>query len=152
MDFTKAFDYVVRENLWLKLIKFGVRGRILNVIKSMYKSVKSIVKYNNCLSEDFTCYLGVRQGECLSPFLFSMYLNDVESEFAKNGFEGVDIGVLKLFLLLYAEDILIFSATEKGLQTGLGIVYAYCQSWKLKVNIQKTKVMVFRVHVRRIKS
>ena len=144
VDFTKAFDYVVRENLWLKLIKFGVRGRILNVIQSMYKSVKSIVKYNNCLSEDFTCYLGVRQGECLSPFLFSLYLNDLESEFAKNGFEGVDIGVLKLFLLLYADDIVIFSETEKGLQTGLDILYAYCQSWKLKVNIQKTKVMVFR--------
>ena len=144
MDFTKAFDYVVRENLWLKLIKFGVRGRILNVIQSMYKSVKSIVKYNNCLSEDFTCYLGVRQGECLSPFLFSLYLNDLESEFAKNGFEGVDIGVLKLFLLLYADDIVIFSESEKGLQTGLDILYAFCQSWKLKVNIQKTKVMVFR--------
>ena len=96
VDFWKAFDYVIRKNLWLKLIKFGVRGRILNVIQSMYKSVKSIVKYNNCLSEDFTCYLVVRQGEYLSPFLFSLYHNDLESEFANNGFEGIDIGVLKL--------------------------------------------------------
>ena len=30
VDFTKAFDYVVGENLWSKRIKFGVRGRILN--------------------------------------------------------------------------------------------------------------------------
>ena len=44
IDFTKAFDYVVRESLWLKLIKSGVRGKILNVIKSMYTSVKSMVK------------------------------------------------------------------------------------------------------------
>ena len=87
VDFTKAFDYVVRENLWLKLIKFWVGHRILNVIKSMYQSVKSIVNYNNCLSEDFTCYLGVRHGECLSPFLFSFYLNDLENEFAQNGLE-----------------------------------------------------------------
>ena len=94
------------------------------------------MKYNNCLSEDFTCYLGVRQGEYLSPFLFSLYL--------KNGFEGVDIGVLKLFLLLYADNIVICSETEKGLQPGLDILYTYCQPWKLKVNIQKTKVMVFR--------
>ena len=36
VDFTKAFDYVVRENLWLKLIKLGVRGKNLNVIISMY--------------------------------------------------------------------------------------------------------------------
>ena len=33
--FSKAFDYVVRENLWLKLIKIGLRGNILNIIKSM---------------------------------------------------------------------------------------------------------------------
>ena len=26
-DFTKAFDYVVRDILWYKLIKLGVRGK-----------------------------------------------------------------------------------------------------------------------------
>ena len=49
IDFTKAFNYVVRENLWLKLIKTGVRGKMLDVIMSMYKCVKSVVKYDNCL-------------------------------------------------------------------------------------------------------
>ena len=49
-----------------------------------------------------------------------------------------------MFLLLYADDIVIFSETDKGLQSGLDILYKYCQTWKLKVNINKTKVMVFR--------
>ena len=44
---TKAFDYVVRENLWYKLIKMGIREKILNIIRSMYFSVKSRVKYCN---------------------------------------------------------------------------------------------------------
>ena len=114
------------------------------MIKSMYQSVKPKVKYNNCLSEEFTCYLGVRQDECRCPFLFSFYLNDLENEFAQNGLEGVDIGILKLFLLLYADDIVTFSETEQGLQAGLDILHDYCQSWKLKVNIQKTKIIVFR--------
>ena len=35
IDFTKAFDYVVRDNHWMKLIKLGIRGNILNIIKSM---------------------------------------------------------------------------------------------------------------------
>ena len=30
------------------------------------------------------------------------------------------------------------------LQKGLEIVYDYCTSWKLKVNTNKTKIMVFR--------
>ena len=44
VDFTKAFDYVVRDILWYKLIKMGVRGKILNVVMSMYKHIKSQVK------------------------------------------------------------------------------------------------------------
>ena len=71
VDFTKAFDYVVRDILWYKLIKMGVRGKILNVVMSMYKHIKSQVKLDCNISMGFNCELGVRQGECLSPFLFA---------------------------------------------------------------------------------
>ena len=77
VDFSKAFDYVVRDNVWYKLLKIGVRGKMLDIIKSMYSIVKSKIKYKNNVSEAFICNIGVRQGECLSPFLFSMYLNDL---------------------------------------------------------------------------
>ena len=80
VDFTKAFDYVVRDVIWYKLLKIGVRGKMLDIIKSIYNNVKSQVKHNNTLSSSFTCNIGVRQGECLSPFLFSMCLNDLEDE------------------------------------------------------------------------
>ena len=74
VDFTKAFDYVVRDILWYKLIKLGVRGKILNVVMSMYKHIKSRVKLDGNISVGFNCNLGVRQGECLSPF-FIRYLS-----------------------------------------------------------------------------
>ena len=61
----------------------------------------------------------------------------------QKGAEGIDIGMLKLYLLLYADDIVIFSNTSEGLQKGLDILSDYCQKWKLTVNIDKTKVMVF---------
>ena len=50
--FTKAFDYVVRDMLWYKLIKLGVRGQILKVIKSMYENIMSRVKSHNELSDE----------------------------------------------------------------------------------------------------
>ena len=131
VDFKKAFDFVNRDIIWYKLIKLGVRGKMLYVIRSMYNSVKSKVKYNNELSSDFDSYSGVRQGECLSSFLFSMYLNDIEDEFYLNGVEGIDVGSIKLFLLLYADDMTIFSETEEGLQKGLDILESYCIRWKL---------------------
>ena len=55
----------------------------------------------------------------------------------------MDIGSIKLFLLLHAEDMTIFSETAKGLQERLNVLESYCNRWKLTVNINKTKVMVF---------
>ena len=81
---------------------------------------------------------------CLSPFLFSMYLNDLENEFVTKGVDGLDIGMLKLYLLQYADDIVIFSNTSDGLQRGLNVLSDYCNKWKLTVIVDKTKIMVFR--------
>ena len=144
IDFTKAFDYVVRDNLWFKLVKLGLRGRILNIVKSMYKNVKSKVKMYNMLGNEFFCSLGVRQGECLSPLLFSLFLNDIEDKFIQSGFEGLDEDMFKLYMLLYADDIVIFANNAEELQLGLNFLSAYCTRWKLKVNALKTKVLIFR--------
>ena len=48
---------------------------------------------------------------------------------------------LKMFALLYAEDTVLMSETSDGLQTLLNNFYEYSKLWKLKVNIDKTKIM-----------
>ena len=50
-----------------------------------------------------------------------MFVNDIEDSFYVHRAEGVDIAVFKLYLLLYADDITIFSETTEGLQKGLEI-------------------------------
>ena len=71
IDYTKAFDYVARKNIWYKLLNYGVRGKIIDVIRSMHENIESRVKYDKRLSNNLTCLLGVRQEECLSPFFFN---------------------------------------------------------------------------------
>ena len=44
---------------------------------------------------------------------------------------------------MYADDLVILSATQEGLQRCLDELYKYCIEWKLKVNIDKTKCMQF---------
>ncbi len=44
---------------------------------------------------------------------------------------------------MYADDIVLFSDTEKGLQHRMKILEVYCSQWCLNVNISKTKVLVF---------
>ena len=107
-------------------------------------SVKSRIKHNNVLSDSFDCSLGVRQGECLSPFLFAMFLNDLEDTFLQSGLPGIDVNMFRVFLILYADDIIIFGNNAEELQLSLDHLYEYCNTWKLKVNAAKTKVMIFR--------
>lgn len=51
IDYKKAFDLIDRSNLWSKLIKQGIQGKMLKIIKSLYENVKSCIKYNGFLSE-----------------------------------------------------------------------------------------------------
>jgi hypothetical protein len=56
--------------------------------------------------------------------------------------ENLNIFV-KLFSLLYADDTIILPETEADMQYALAIFEKYCLHWKLKVNLQKTKVTIF---------
>ena len=55
-----------------------IRGKIMNIIISMYKLIKSKVKINNSIRIGFKYSLGIKHGGCLSPFHFAMYINDIE--------------------------------------------------------------------------
>ena len=50
---------------------------------------------------------------------------------------------LKLYLLLYADDTVIFAESSSHLQLALNSMSEYCKLWKLTVNSSKTKVFVF---------
>ena len=55
-------------------------------------------------------------------FLFAMYVNDIEQEFQLKGSEGIDMGMFKLFMVLYADDIIIFASSAQELQSELNIL------------------------------
>ena len=79
IDFEKAFDKEWRDGLWYKLLFNYMNGNMHIVILNMYKDTKSCIVYNNVNSNFFYCNNRVRQGVNMSPFLFALYLNDLES-------------------------------------------------------------------------
>lgn len=50
---------------------------------------------------------------------------------------------LKLFILFYADDTVIMAETAEDLQNALNEFYLYCSQWKLQVNTDKTKILIF---------
>ena len=119
---------------------------------NLYQNIKSCVQVNGEYSAFFQCNLGVRQGDNLSPFLFSLYLNDLEIVLVSNGFRGVTCAssgdieqaqiLLKLFTLLYADNMILITDSAEDLQNGLNIFHLNCNQWKLKMKISKTKIVI----------
>lgn len=59
-----------------KLCNIGIKGKLLEVIQSLYCYVKSCVKYEGVLSNFFSNEMGLMKGELLSPLLFALYVNE----------------------------------------------------------------------------
>ena len=143
IDFSKAFDCVNREMLLLKLLNSGVNGKMYSIIKALYTGTNSCVKVNNSFTEWFETLVGVRQGDSLSPTLFSVFVNDLAQGIKELGL-GIELENVKLPILLYADDVALLSDNEQDMQTMLDYVANWCKTWGMKINMTKSKVMHIR--------
>ena len=159
IDYQKAFDLVDRTSLWSKLLDYNINGRLMKLIFNMYQDTKACIKLNNKLSNSFVCNIGVRQGDNLSPLLFALFINDFEKHLSDsrsyNGLNSLnnlfsdatlddDLEIfLKLYILLYADDTIVMAESEGELQEALNEVSEYCDKWKLRINVSKTKIIRF---------
>ena len=82
------------------------------------------------------------QGEVISPILFALYVNDCEMDFINHNCDPIELKELSLFLIMYADDMA--DESVEGLQAMLDTLYNYTEKWKLSININKTKIVVFR--------
>ena len=140
IDFSKAYDTVWQEALMLKLLRIGVKGKFFGTIKAMYKESNACIKSNGSLSDTFECKSGVKQGDVLSPNLFNIYINDLPAIFDGDS-DSPKLNDLYVHCLMYADDLVLISLTEEGLQNKLNKLHNYCCKWALNINIKKTQVM-----------
>ena len=125
IDFTKAFDYLNRDALIVKLQQRNVKwnGKIskpINMINNRY---------------------GVMQGGVLSPKLFNEFLQDLRKYL--NPKYGLKIGDLYLACLLFADDIVLFSEFAENLQAQTELFYKYCEIWNIIISIARTKIVIY---------
>ena len=117
------------------------------MIQSVYSVVKLRIKCDGAISDVFSNNIGVKQGEPLSPLLFLFFINDIAEDLRTNINENSDFVLLDgflMYLLLFADDTVLFGKTPESLQLLLDKLLIYCKKWKIEVNKEKTEVVVFR--------
>ena len=151
IDFSKAFDTIPRDTLLNKLLKYDIKGNFFNVIKNIYTKDKVCVKMNNQVTDSFDVNLGVKQGCILSPLLFNLFLADLPALLDDN-LRSSNPTATHPSCLIWADDIVLLSETEKGLQTMLKTMEQYCNDNELTLNTDKTKCMILNKTGRTIRK
>ena len=82
-------------------------------------------------------------GCSLSTILFNLYINDLAFKVKAVG-EGIDIWGEKICIFLYADDIVLQSDNENGLQSMVDVLSFWCKANEMSVNSQKSNIVHFR--------
>jgi hypothetical protein len=112
----------------------------------MYENVKARVRCGAKFTDYINCTSGVEQRDVCSPVLFSLFINELALDIINNGRHGVSLSndIVQLLLLLFADDMILLSETVIGLQTQLNSLCRAASRLQLKVNMNKSNIVVFR--------
>ena len=146
IDFEKAFDSISRKLLWHILLKNGMKGRQHKCVRTMYENVKARIRCCAKFTDYINCTRGVKQGDVCSPVLFSLFISELALDIINNGRHGVSLSsdFVQLVILLFADDMILLSETVIGLQTQLNSLFSAASRLQLKLNMNKSNIVVFR--------
>nr|XP_049701309.1 LINE-1 retrotransposable element ORF2 protein [Helicoverpa armigera] len=114
IDYSKAFDSISHKAIWKNLEQQGIPTKYINIIKNIYLNCEAKIQLET-LGEKFSIKRGARQGDPLSPKLFSAVLEGIFRKLDWNGF-GLNILGTKLNHLRFADDIVLFEENPAHLE------------------------------------
>ena len=115
LDVSKAFDKINHFVLFSKLMVSNVPINLIKLLSTWYSNSTSIVNWYGAVSESYKLRAGVRQGGVLSPVLFAKYV-DIVITTIDDSMMGCQISSLSMGILMYADDLVLNSASVSKLQ------------------------------------
>lgn len=136
LDMAKAFDTDWHKALIHKLNNFKFPLYILKIIQNYLKDRTFAVTVNNAEFSEKSVVVGVPQGGILAPCLFIYYTSDLPTH------KCVKVALIADDIALYVSSLRRWLAL-KHIQEYLNILVEYYEKWKLKINSEKTELIVF---------
>ena len=146
LDFRKAFDTVWRNGLLTVAWNLGIRGRVWNILNSLYLNVQCNVQMGDIVTDFFDIEEGVKQGCVLSPTLFSLYINEL-SEMLDEHDVGIHIMGVNIQCLFWADDVVLLADNDHDLQRMLNIAAEFSHKWRLNFNHDKSNILITGKHI-----
>ena len=149
LDLSAAFD-TIDYNIFADILekRFRITGKCKNWIMSYLNTRKQKVQIGNKFSFDSDVNYGVPQGSILGPLLFTMYITPIGDFMRQN----------ELNYQIYADDTLILSNLSQtdinsqinNITTKLYNLFQVFNEMKLKVNAEKTEIMLISSRKRKL--
>ncbi|GBP72876.1 Putative uncharacterized transposon-derived protein F52C9.6 [Eumeta japonica] len=139
VDNSKPFDSLIYANIWEALREQGIEQKYIILIRNVYKNNSACIQLEK-KGDPFKIQKGVRQGDPLSPKLFSAVLEMTFKSFKWQNL-GLNIDGRTLTHLRFADDIVLFTKTPDDLVRMLNELASESRKIRLKLNPEKTKVM-----------
>lgn len=138
VDYEKAFDSVKTSAVVESLLKVGIPSTYTELIQNIYHSATSTVRLH-AETDKFPIQKGVRQGDTISPKLFTAALESMFQTLDWSN-KGININGQHLHHLRFADDIVLFAHTIEELQDLMTELNTSSKEVGLKMNIGKTKI------------
>lgn len=145
LDISKAFDRVNHLKLFESLSRTGLPSWILVILINWYGKLSVVVRWKSALSQSFRVSCGVRQGSSLSPSIFNVLMDLFIIKLRAEN-TGCHVGNQFLGCILYADDIILLSASVSGLQNMLNCCSYVSDELLLSFNCSKSCCFVIGKH------
>lgn len=132
-DYEKAFDNVKHDQLLKYLQNVNADEKYLKIIGNLYW---------HHLTEDINIKKKVRQGTVLSPTFFNLYVEWIFSEALQDLEISIKVNDRIVNNIRYADDTVLLAGNPQDPQTILHVVNAKGREADLRINVEKTKMIV----------
>ncbi|GFR88584.1 endonuclease-reverse transcriptase [Elysia marginata] len=140
IDYEKAFDSVEHFAIFDALRQININEKYVNILENIYQNATAKVHIDNMESELFPIKRGVRQGDPISPKLFTAA---IEMIFRKAELKhGLNIDGETLTNLTFADDVALVTEDTKSMEEQLNNLNKISIESGLKMHKGKTKYMI----------